>query len=547
MRKIIKTGLFLSVLLTIPVFWSTRVNRDFELSKNLDIFHSLMRELDLYYVDETDPGKLITTGIKGMLKTLDPYTVYIPENQIEDIKLMTTGEYGGVGAMIAQKNDRVIITNPYENTPAQRAGLRPGDVIMKIDGKSVAGKSSKEISMLMKGRVGSSVQVTVSRPFSNRKITVDLTREKIRIPNVPYYTRMDRTGYIRLSGFTEGAAGEVSKALNDLKQQGIDRLVLDLRSNPGGLLIEAVEIMNLFVPRNCEIVNTRGKIKQWENSYFTRHEPVDTLIPVAILVNSGSASASEIVAGAMQDLDRGVIIGQRTFGKGLVQSMRNLSYNAKLKLTTAKYYIPSGRCIQALDYSHRRPDGSVGKIPDSLISEFRTKNNRLVYDGGGIQPDVTTPVRRLSNTAVFLVYQSLIFDFANKYRNTGHPVPGTMTFQIKDTVYREFKEFVKSRPVNYHTESEQAMESLISKAKEEKYYQKNSTLFNELQKRMQPDLDRDMNRFAPEIRSLLAEEIIDRYHYQRGRIAYMLRDDPVVHKAMEILSDTTGYKKILGY
>lgn len=547
MKKTITTAIITGLLVLAPLIFTGSYDKEFEWSKNLDIYQSLLRELDLFYVDEIDPGKMIRTGIDQSMKTLDPYTVYIPESQIEDLELMTTGEYGGVGAQVGRERGKIYISDPYEGTPAQKAGLRAGDIILKIDDRSVEGKTMTEISGLMKGEIGSEIRMTVERPFINKQLTVTMKREKIRFDNVPYFAKLeDGSGYIRLTGFTEGAGREVKTALLNLKQQGVTRLILDLRSNPGGLLFEAVEIMNLFVPKSQEIVSTKGKAKQWDAVYSCRYEPVDTLIPVAVLVNSSSASASEIVAGAMQDLDRGVIIGQRTFGKGLVQTTRDLSYNAKLKLTTAKYYIPSGRCIQALDYSNRRPDGSVGQIPDSLTSVFRTRFGRPVRDGGGIVPDIQVDPLTLSGMATSLVYQNKLFNYATRFRNSTDSIPPAGTFRLAPEVFADFAGYLKSEKFTYRTAREDAMEELVKSVKSEKYYEQSKDLIDELSSSIKHNLDKDMELFKPEVESLLAEEIIGRYYFQKGRIEYMIKDDQSVRKAVQILSEPSEYKKILG-
>lgn len=546
MKKIVKSLFLTSLLLVSPILFTSWYDKEFEWSKNLDIFHSLIRELELYYVDETDPAKLIKTGIDQIMKTLDPYTVYIPESQIEDIQLMTTGEYGGIGALIGQDSIGVYITDPYEGSPAQKAGLRAGDRIVKVDDRMVAGKTTTEISPMMKGNIGTSVKLTVERPLVKGQITVNLVREKIRFENVPYFAKLsDGSGYIRLSGFTQGASMEVKEAVLNLKDQGVKGLVLDLRNNPGGLLFEAVDIMNLFVSRGQEIVSTRGKSKMWEATYNCRYAPIDTLIPIAVLVNSGSASASEIIAGAMQDLDRGVIIGQRTFGKGLVQTTRDLSYNAKIKLTTAKYYIPSGRCIQALDYTNRRADGSVGHIPDSLVHEFRTKTGRIVKDGGGILPDLLVEPQLLSGMTTNLIYQNMIFDYATRFRNTHEQIAPTATFDLTDADYHDFREFLVSEKFTYETASENDLDDLIKSTQKEKYYDQSQAIIEELRTKLSHNLDKDLQLFKPEIRTMLADDIIGRYYYQKGRIQYMLRDDNGLTKAQALLAMPDEYRKKL--
>ncbi len=546
MKKILRSLILTGLLLVAPALLTSSYDKEFEWSKNLEIFHSLIRELELYYVDETDPAKMIRTGIDQIMKTLDPYTVYYPESQVEDIQLMTTGEYGGVGALIGQDSLGVYISDPYEGTPAQKAGLRAGDRIIKVDGKSVNGKTTKDISPMMKGTIGTTLELTVERPMVKGQLTFTMQRDKIRFENVPYFGKLaDGSGYIRLTGFTEGASQEVKKALISLKDQGAKGVVLDLRNNPGGLLIEAVDIVNLFVPQGQEIVSTRGKSKMWEATYNCRYQPVDTLIPVTILVNSGSASASEIVAGAMQDLDRGVIVGQRTYGKGLVQTTRDLSYNAKIKLTTAKYYIPSGRCIQALDYTNRRADGSVGHIPDSLVSEFKTKRGRIVKDGGGVMPDFLVEQKSLSGMTSNLYYQNMIFDYATQYRNTHDQIPSPGVFEIKDSDYQDFRSFLISKKFTYATESEDALDDLIKSAKKEKYFDRAQAALDELRSKLSHNMDKDLEAFKPEIRDMLADEIVGRYFYQKGRIQYMLRDDDGLARAQALLANPAEYRKKL--
>jgi carboxyl-terminal processing protease len=546
MKKIVRSLFLTGLLLVSPILFTSSYDKEFEWSKNLDIFHSLLRELELYYVDETDPAKLIKTGIDQIMKTLDPYTVYVPESQIEDIRLMTTGEYGGVGALIGQDSIGAYITDPYEGSPAQKAGLRAGDRLVKVDDRLVTGKSSAEISPMMKGNIGTAVKLTVERPYVKGQISVNLVREKIRFENVPYFAKLpDGSGYIRLSGFTEGAGGEVKQALLKLKEQGVKSLVLDLRNNPGGLLLEAVEIVNLFVHRGQEIVSTRGKSKMWEATYSCRNTPVDTLIPIGVLVNSGSASASEIVAGALQDLDRGVIIGQRTYGKGLVQTTRDLSYNAKIKLTTAKYYIPSGRCVQALDYTNRRPDGSVGHVPDSLVHEFRTKTGRIVKDGGGIFPDLQVEPQLLSGMTTNLIYQNMVFDYATWYRNTHEEFVSPAAFNLTDADFNDFHDFLVKEKFTYETASEDALDNLIQSAKREKYFDQAQAVLEELRTKLSHNLEKDLQLFKPEIRTMLADEIIGRYYFQKGRIEFMLRDDNGLSKAQALLADPDAYRKIL--
>jgi len=533
-------------ILILPLLFTGFQDKDFELVKNLDIYHTLMRELNLFYVDETDPGEMVKTSIDGMLRTLDPYTVYVPESRMEDLELMTTGEYGGLGALIGKFGDKIVITDPYEGFPAQKARLRAGDIIKEIDGRPIEGKSSKEVGDMMKGPIGTDVDLSVERPFTNEKITVNLSREKIKISSVPFYKLMENnTAYIRLSGFTRGASNEVQSRFLELKNQGAEKIILDLRSNPGGLLIEAVDIMNIFVSQNQEIVSTRGKARQWDKTYYCRKEAIDTLVPVVVLVNSSSASASEIIAGAMQDLDRGVIVGQRTFGKGLVQTTRDLTYNSKLKLTTAKYYIPSGRCIQALDYSNRREDGSVGKIPDSLITEFKTQGGRTVYDGGGIVPDVKLDNNYLSKIATAMIFQNKFFDFATEYRNTHDDIGPLTEFVLDDEEFNRYKQSLIEDKFTYETGTEKELRELISMAKREKYFDLAEEDLKALEEKLAHDPEKDLDIFEEELGSLLSEEILSRYYYHKGRIEYSLLRDPVLKKALEILSEDNKYKELL--
>jgi carboxyl-terminal processing protease len=535
------------LILFLSVGFSTLKNKDLELVKNLDIYYTLFRELNMFYVDETDPEELVTTSIDAMLSSLDPYTTYIPESDMDDFQFQTTGEYGGIGSLIRRSGDQVMIAEPYEGFPAARAGLRAGDLILKVDGVSTEKMGIESVSDRLKGKPDTKLTLTIKRYGVENPLQITLTREEISILNVPYYGMLDEfTGYIRITNFTTGASNEVEKAFKTLKRDhDLNSLVLDLRSNPGGLLIEAVRICNLFIDKGEMIVNTRGKMKQWDSDYITTREPLDNNIPLVILVNRGSASASEIVAGAFQDLDRGVIVGQRTFGKGLVQTSRPLKYNAQLKVTTAKYYIPSGRCIQALDYSHRNEDGSVGIIPDSLISEYKTRNGRLVYDGGGIQPDFEVKSEMLSEIAAQLYTQGMIFDFATRYRNTKDEIGSPDKFSLSDDDYSLFKAFVEERNFEFRTESEQAFADLVKSAKKEKYYDLAEDDFSSLEEKLSHDNLKDLETFKEEIRQILAEEIISRYYYQKGRALAMIQNDPQLEKATEILKKPGMLNEVL--
>ena len=458
-----KAGIPAVCLSAIILFGSfTPDKKNFDIAKNLEIFNALMKELNMFYVDTINSEKVITKGINSMLGSLDPYTNYIPESEKEDFRFMTTGEYGGIGSLIVYRDSDTYISEPYEGMPAQIAGLKPGDKIIKIDGTPTHGLKSDKVSEMLKGTANTVVIVTVERPDVKEPITKEITRKKIQMNAVPYYGIVgDKTGYIYLSNFTDKAAGEVKDALLDLKKnQQIESLVLDLRGNPGGILEEAVQIVNYFVPKGKEVLSTRGKIKQWDRTYKTTQEPIDTEIPLVVLVNSGSASASEIVSGALQDLDRAVIVGERTYGKGLVQSTRTLPYNGTLKVTTAKYYIPSGRLIQAIDYSHRNPDGSVGRIPDSLTTAFKTANGRIVRDGGGIKPDIEVEKENPANICFYLVNDLIIFDYANRYAAKHPTIAPIGEFKLTDEDYNDFKEFVKSKDFKYDRQSDKVLNEL---------------------------------------------------------------------------------------
>jgi carboxyl-terminal processing protease len=520
----------------------TNDQKNFEIAKNLDIYYSLFRELNAFYVDDINPNKLVKTSIDKMLESLDPYTNYISEADVEDFRFMTTGEYAGIGALISKQNNNIVIAEPYQGFPAQKAGLKAGDIILEVEGKSTATMSTEDVSNMLKGPAMKPVKIKIQRPGDKKPFETDVIREKITINAVPYYGMLDnKTAYIRLSNFTQDCSEEVRKAYLELKKQNPESLILDLRSNPGGLLIEAVKIVNLFVPKGSEIVSTRGKVKEWDNTYKALLSPMDTTVKIAVITNRGSASASEIVAGAIQDLDRGIIVGTRTFGKGLVQTTRDLSYNTKLKVTTAKYYIPSGRCIQALDYSHRNEDGSVGSVPDSLISQFNTKDGRKVYNGGGVIPDVKIDNNELSSLTIELITKFAIFDFATQYAAKNPAIPQPEDFMITDTIYDDFIAFVKNSNFKYDSQTEDALNDLIKTAKSEKYYDLASAEISALEAKLKPDLDKDLKHFKKEISELLKDEIAGRYYYQKGAIRATLREDSDILKAKEILNDQQVY------
>ena len=543
-RIIIFTGI---IVVLLGVGFTSIGNKDLELVKNLDIYYTLFRELNMFYVDETEPKSLVTTSIDAMLESLDPYTTYIPEADMDDFKFQTTGEYGGIGSLIRRRDGYTIIADPYKGFPAEKAGIRAGDKILKVNGRSVEDFAIESVSDQLKGKPGTEIKLTIERYGEKDPLEFTLIREKISIRNVPYYGMLDKgMGYIRIANFTTGAGQEVENALKELKRENdLTSLILDLRSNPGGLLIEAVRICNFFVDKGELIVNTRGKVKQWDSDYITSREPLDKDIPLVVLTNRASASASEIVAGALQDLDRAVIIGQRTFGKGLVQTTRPLKYNAQLKVTTAKYYIPSGRCIQALDYSNRNEDGSVGKIPDSLITEYQTRNGRLVYDGGGIQPDFEVIPEMLSEITLQLYSQNLIFDFATRYRTEHETIEKPGIFSLSDEEYKLFESFVESQDFEFKTSSENAYDELVKIARREKYYDLAEEEFLSLEEKLSHNNLKDLETFQEEIRQILTEEIVNRYYFQEGRIIAQIQKDVQLEKAIEVFREPGVVKEVL--
>jgi carboxyl-terminal processing protease len=534
-----KTKIFLLILVVALGSFSF-TDSYFEIAKNLDIFTTVYRELNNFYVDETDPGKLMKTAIDEMLKSLDPYTNYIPESEIEDFKFMTTGQYGGIGAVITKRDNFVYISEPYEGFPAQKSGLMAGDKILKIDGVDAKGKTTEEVSKVLKGQPNTEVQLLIERPYTNESFEVSFKRQKISVKSVPYFAYIEEgIGYLKLRSFTRNCSKDVKNAIVDLQRDGdLNGLILDLRNNPGGLLNESVDIVNLFVKKGQEVVSTRGKIDSWDKVYNANKEPLNLDVPLVVLINQSSASASEIVSGAVQDLDRGVVIGQRSYGKGLVQQTRKLSYNSQLKLTVAKYYIPSGRCIQALDYSNRNKDGSVGKISDSLMTAFKTKNGRIVFDGGGIKPDVEVEDDGVSNLIFSLVRERLIFDYATLYRHQNESLLFDSTACISEEGFGLFTEFLSDKSYDYKTETEKAFENLKKKSEKESYYdlikEEYDLLFSEF----------ELNK-KKTIKEILSGEIVSRYSFQEGRIKSSLNFDPDVKKALEILSDPSLYKEIL--
>lgn len=518
----------------------------FEVSKNLDIFNNLYRVLNESYVDETKPGQLMKTAIDGMLESLDPYTNYITENDLEDFMIMTTGEYGGVGARVGDVDGKIMIYDIYEGFSAQRNGVIAGDEIVEINGQNVKGKKSDDVSPLLKGQAGSPLKIKVIHPGQTTPVEINLLREEIKLKPVPYSGMLDnKTGYIKLIQFTENCGTMVKDALIKLKERNCKSLILDMRGNPGGLMLEAVNIVNLFVDKGREVVSTKGKVSDWDKTYISVNPPVDTLMPLVVLIDENSASAAEIVAGALQDLDRAAIVGQRSFGKGLVQQTRDLTYNAKLKVTVAKYYIPSGRCIQALDYTHKNEDGRVEKVPDSLITAFKTKSGRIVYDGAGIMPDVILESQRLNQITLTLINKNHFFNYATQYVLKHGKISSVKDFQLSDQEYAEFVDYLKDKDYTYKTDSERALEQLKKESEEESYYQNIKSDYDALVAKMQADKKDDLSKFKPEIKRYLEEEILSRYFYMNGRIEHNMKSDIELKAAQELLNNESKYKGIL--
>lgn len=546
----------LVVLLGLGFSSFTEDDRSFQKAKNLDIFNVIFKELDMFYVDTINPEKMIQNGVNGMLALTDPYTEYYPEEEMSSLKEMITGKYGGIGAAIRyyKAKDRIAIVEPTEGMPAAEMGVKAGDIILSVGGKEMVRGSmspqefSSKVSEALRGEPGTSFVLKVLRPQENDSTEMEfkITRKSIRTNPVPYYGMLrDSIGYLYLTGFTDNCAKDVKKAFIELKQQGAKGLIFDVRDNGGGSLQEAVDIVNLFVPKGQEIVVTKGKLRQAEGSFKTSKEPVDVEIPLAVLVNGSSASASEILSGSLQDLDRAVIIGTRTYGKGLVQTTRPLPYNGTLKVTTSKYYIPSGRCIQAIDYAKKNADGTVARTPDSLTHVFHTAAGREVRDGGGIRPDIEVKEDRFPNILFYLLNDDLIFDYVTRYC-IKHPVLASVdSIRITDEDYKEFKELVKSRNFTYDRQSEKMLKTLKEVAEFEGYMEGASEEFKALEQKLNHNLDRDLDHFAPQIKKQIAQDIATRFFYQRGAVMERLKDDADLEKAIETLTNPEAYRKIL--
>jgi len=542
-------GLFCLLLLAGSVLpGQAQKDNRFEVSKNLDIFNALVKEVEMFYVDSVDVEKTVRRGINAMLSGLDPYTVYYPEQDMDELKIMTTGEYGGIGSYIRERKEGgVYIIEPFEGMPAALAGLKAGDRILAIDTVDTSNKTSSEVSELLKGVPNTKMVLKIQRPNEKKPREVELVRKQILVDQVTYYgVRGDGVGYIYLKGFTDKSAQEVKNALEDLKKNHqIKSLILDLRNNGGGLLESATQIVGMFVPKGKEVVSTKGKVSQWDRTYRTSNEPIDTVMPMAVLINGNSASAAEIVSGALQDMDRAVLVGQRSYGKGLVQSTRELPYEGRLKVTMSKYYIPSGRCIQQMDYSHRKADGSVAAIPDSLTSVFYTSKGRPVRDGGGVRPEFEIEEEEMPTIMYYLVTDFVLVDFVTDWAQKHKTIPPVEEFTVSDEDFEAFKNYAKEKNFTYDRQSEKILKNLKEVAQLEGYTDRDSTIFTELEARLTPNLDRDFDLYKNQIKKLLASEIVKRYYFQKGELLESLKDDEVLDKAIEVLSNPELYSKTL--
>lgn len=538
--------IWVSALLVVGsiVAFQTKNDRLFAIAKSIDIFAALIRELDTYYVDQIDPEKLLTVGIQAMLEELDPYTEYIPEEESDDFRMLTTGEYAGVGALIGNRGEGNIVIMPYTGFPAQNAGMRIGDLLLKVDSIAVQKKTTSEVSELLKGPANTGVTVTVKR--GEDTLQFSLNRKKISLKNVPFYGKLDeQTGYIKLSDFTTNASAEVRNALVSLKAQGATQLVLDLRDNPGGLINESVEIVNLFIPKGKEVVKTIGKLQQVNYTYKTNKTPVDTKIGIIVLINDRSASAAEIVAGALQDYDRAVLLGQKSFGKGLVQTTLPLSFNAQIKVTTAKYYIPSGRCIQAIDYAKSREDGSEGTVPDSLRKAFKTANGRIVLDGAGIEPDEKVTEKSYAPISYTLVAGNHVFDYATTYFYKHPTLASPSVFQVTEEVYADFKKFLEGKEYDYTTYSEKSVQDMEKYLAKEPYFDEVKEQLEQIKSRVNHSKENDLDTHQKEIKKILSEEIVSRYYFQEGMIEASLQGDPVIELAKAYFATPARMAKAL--
>ena len=519
----------------------------FEIGKNLDIFTELYKEVNRTYVDGTQPGDLMKTGIDAMLESLDPYTVYYPESDIESYKLMTTGQYGGIGARIRKIDDFVVVGEPYEGFPAHKAGLKAGDVILKVDGNSFKGKSTSDLSKILKGNPGTGLTMLIKRPGSDEEFEVSFKREKVQIKSVPYYGMLnDEVGYIKMTSFTRNVSKEIKDAFFDLKKnQDFQSLIFDLRGNPGGLLHEAIKTVELFVAKGQKILESRAKISEWTDTYKTINPPIDKNIKIVFLVDGGSASASEIVSGVMQDFDRAVVLGRRTYGKGLVQVTRKLKYNTSIKVTKAKYYLPSGRCIQAIDYSKRNSNGKAMKTPDSLLAKFTTKRGREVLDASGITPDIIVEKKRLDKVVLALLSNNLIFNYATQYVLSHDTISSASQFKLTDADYDKFIDYLNQKEYDFETSTDKSIELLKSKAEKESLIDEITSEIEIMKKKLMEKKKEQIHQQKKQIKKLLEVEIATRYYLQKGKVQNNLSDDPDVEEALRILEDNNRYQTIL--
>ncbi len=541
-----KWPVIISFFIVIGFAFRSPAEKYFEIAKSLDIFATLFKEVNAHYVDDIEPQKLIRIGIEGMLESLDPYTNYIPEDEIESFRINTTGQYGGIGALIGIVNKKTVITHPYKDFPAYKSGLKVGDELIAVNGRNVKGDETTDVSLLLKGQPKTEVEVRVRRYGQKDDLTFKIKRAKISLSNLAYYGMVEQDiAYIKLDDFTQSASREVSDALVELKKKGAKKLILDLRDNPGGLLHEAVNIVSLFIPKGSPVVTTKGKLKEWNKTYSTLNNPVDKEMPLIVLTSEGSASASEIVAGALQDYDRAILMGAKTYGKGLVQTTRLLSYNTQLKVTTAKYYIPSGRCIQELDYSHRNKDGTVEKFADSLKAEFKTKCGRKVFDNGGLIPDVKTENEFPGSVTVALVNSGLLFDYASKYCAENPPPAELKYFKLSDKSYDDFMKWLREQKFTYTTPLELSTEELFKAAQKEKYYTEIENQLTDLKSKIIRDKANDLIFFKKEITETLEQQIAFHYKLIEGQAQVALNKDQTVIQARSLLNNLLSYNKIL--
>ena len=547
MKKII-TSFFLVIAFGVSINAQTNEEKYFKITKNLSVFNSILRELNTYYVDTLDYDKLVGTGVNSMLSSLDPYTIYMPEEMSDDLKMMTTGEYAGIGALIMQKDGKVVVSEPYEGMPAQKNDLRAGDVILEVDGVNAVGKTTSEVSEMLKGQNSTEITIKIERWNVKKPIVKKFLRENIQFNPISFSTVLENgIGYVMLNDFTDKAAAEFKTVVSDMvKKNQIKSLIIDVRNNPGGIVDEAVKIMGYFVPKGTPIVSTKGRSNETERTYRTPATPIFPDMKLAVMVNRSSASASEILAGAVQDLDRGIVVGERTFGKGLVQSVRPVGYGGHLKITMAKYYIPSGRSVQALDYSHRNEDGSVGRIPDSLTTAFKTTNGRIVRDGGGILPDTVTTDSRKLNIAYYILVQNHYFDYATRYAQKNKKIASPDKFKLTDEEFNDFIDYlINEKKFTYTTQTENYYKQLLEVAKFEGFDETAGQEFEALQKKLIPNIEENICNSRKEIEELLTVEILQRYYYQKGQVQYMLQDDADLKVATDFLNNEGKYNQTL--